>query len=120
MAELEDKLNELLKNPDALREAMALASALGGEKSESSSDNSDNKNSNDCGKQGREPDIDPELMRKIMMLFREFSKDDKDKTALLYGIKPYLSKKRQSKFNDALTVMKIARILPRIKREGLF
>ena len=68
---------------------------------------------------GEASGIDPETLSRIMRIASEFNRKDDRSAALLYAIKPYLSKKRQSKFKDALTVMRLAKILPRIKKEGL-
>ncbi|MBR4439590.1 MAG: hypothetical protein IKS88_03195, partial [Clostridia bacterium] len=65
-----------------------------------------------------EPSIDPEKLSRIMSIVGELGRDGGD-TSLLYAIRPYLNPRRKAKFNDALSVMRMARLIPYIRKEGL-
>lgn len=108
MSELDDNLRRILNDPQAMREIREMAAAFqrgtdGGEKSET-----------------EEPSgIDPEKLSRIMRIVGELGRDGGD-ASLLYAIKPYLNQRRQAKFNEAVSVMRMARLIPYIKKEGLF
>jgi len=113
MSELEDKLSSILGDPQAMDQIMNMASAfMGGSQSPPQAQKSEDS--------GEFPGIDPETLSRIMRIASEFNRKDDRSATLLYAIKPYLNKRRQSKFKDALTVMRLAKILPRIQKEGLF
>lgn len=108
MGEFEDKLNSILGDPQTMNQLMNMASAFRNSATEPQ------KEAGDC------PELDPETLSRVMRIATEFNRKDDGSATLLYAIRPYLSKGRQSKFKDALTVMRLARLIPRIKKEGLF
>ncbi len=112
MSELEDNLNSILGDPQMMTQIMNIASAF-------KNDSANVRPTESTSETGESLGIDPETLSRIMRIASEFNRKDDRSAALLYAIKPYLNKKRQSKFKDALTVMRIAKILPRIKKEGL-
>ena len=113
MGELEDKLGSILGDPQAMNQIMNMASAFM-DSSQNSSQAQKNENL------GEFSGIDPESLSRIIRIASEFNRNEDESASLLYAIKPYLNRRRQSKFKDALTVMRLAKILPRIKKEGLF
>ena len=56
---------------------------------------------------------------KIMPLISSLGKDDKY-TKFLKSLKPLLSEERQKKLGDSAKILKLMRILPLIKNQGLF
>lgn len=54
----------------------------------------------------------------LMPLFTELKKDDPT-TQLLYAIKPFLSQARQAKLDEAIRLLRVIKILPFLKQQGL-
>ena len=106
MSELDDKLNRILNDPQAMREITAMAAAFRGGSAPPE------------GETGEPSGIDPEKLSRIMRIAGEFGRDNGG-ASLLNAIRPYLNPRRQAKFNDALSVMRMARLIPYIKKEGL-
>ena len=105
MGELDEKLNRILNDPDAVNQIMNMASAFGAGFPESE-------------EAGGIPVPDPEMLSRIMRIVGELGRGADKNASLLYAIRPYLNPRRQAKLGDAITVMRLARILPHIK-EGL-
>ena len=107
MSDFENDLNRILNDPQAMREIMDIAAAF------RSGGTADRKS------EAEEPSgIDPEKLSRIMRIVGELGRDEGD-ASLLYAIKPYLNPRRKAKFNDALSIMRMARLIPHIRKEGL-
>lgn len=106
MSELDDKLARILGDPQAMREIREMAAAFQGGSSAPESET------------GEPSGVDPEKLSRIMRIAGKLGRDG-GSTSLLHAIKPYLNPRRQAKFNDALSVMRMARLIPYIKKEGL-
>ena len=109
MSELDDKLGRILNDPQAMREIMDMAAAFRNSAGEAPAPSE--------GETG-EPGIDPDKLSRIMRIAGQLGGDGGG-SSLLRAIKPYLNPRRQAKFNDALSVMRMARLIPYIKKEGL-
>ena len=107
MSELDEKLARILGDPQAMREIREMAAAFQGGSS-----------AEDKGETGEPSGIDPEKLSRIMSIVGELGRDSGD-VSLLYAIRPYLNPRRKAKFNDALSVMRMARLVPYIRKEGL-
>ena len=123
MAEFDDKLNELLSNPDSMAQIMRLAQSLSG-------------NSEEGGGAGqREPPpqsapqhhhqeppqngggdllssltggVDPKLLMRLLPLVQELGgQRDSNARALLYALRPYLKPERQEKVERALQLARL-------------
>ena len=114
MSEFDDKLGRILNDPQAMREIMDMAAAFRARDAEDSGESSAPTEDETGGQSG----IDPEKLSRIMRIAAEPGGDDG--ASLLRAIRPYLNPRRQAKFGDALSVMRMARLIPRIKKEGLF
>lgn len=106
MSELDEKLARILNDPQAMREITAMAAAFKGGPAAPEDE------------KGEPSDIDPEKLSRIMRIAGELGRDGGG-ASLLHAIKPYLNPRRQAKFGDALSVMRMARLIPYIKKEGL-
>lgn len=128
-----DKVNEMLSDPESLKQIQELANMLNSEMENSqntqdtqstntspmnnffdstSSNSTDNpKNNNDM------PNIDFSKIFQLIQMFNSTS-NSKD-TALLLAIKPYLTSERQSKVDKAIKLMKIYDIFTTAKSSGL-
>ncbi|WP_417045093.1 hypothetical protein [Dysosmobacter sp.] len=123
MAEFDDKLNELLSNPDSMAQIMRLAQSLSG-------------NSEEGGGAGqREPPpqsapqhhhqeppqngggdllsslaggVDPKLLMRLLPLIQELGgQQDSNARNLLYALRPYLKPERQEKVERALQLARL-------------
>ena len=108
MSDFDEKLARILNDPQAMREINAMAAAFRGPGGSAAPE----------AETGEPSGIDPEKLSRIMRIAGEFGRDNGG-ASLLYAIRPYLNPRRQAKFNDALSVMRMARLIPYIKKEGL-
>lgn len=93
MAELEEKLNALLNDPNMMQQLMSMAQSMG-------------------AAQGAMPDgipdIDPGMLKKISMLANQGS-IDKNQQTLLRALHPYLSQQRIRKLEKAMRAAHMAK-----------
>ena len=119
MAEFDDKLNELLSNPDSMAQIMRLAQSLsggteGGESQapppqsppphhqEASAGNSGDLLSSLTG------GLDPKLLMRLLPLIQELGgQQDSNARNLLYALRPYLKPERQEKVERALQLARL-------------
>ncbi len=117
MAEFDDKLNELLSNPDSMAQIMRLAQSLSGE-------------TENGGAQGpppqpapRQPEpsagggdllssltggLDPKLLMRLLPLVQELGgQQDSNARRLVYALRPYLKPERQEKVERALQLARL-------------
>lgn len=110
MAEMEDKLNSILGNPQMMQQIMAMAQALGQSQSEQPK------------QEERKPDPPPPqpqmqmpsggdlaMIQKLFGMARQ-SGIDKNQQALLRALGPYLSRERIVKLEKAMRAAKLAGI----------
>ena len=110
MAEMEDKLNSILGNPQMMQQIMAMAQALGQSQSEQPK------------QEERKPDPPPPqpqmqmpsggdlaMIQKLFGMARQ-SGIDKNQQALLRALSPYLSRERIVKLEKAMRAAKLAGI----------
>ena len=109
MSELDDNLRRILNDPQAMREIREMAAAF--------QDGAAEDTGGKC-ETGEPSGIDPEKLSRIMRIVGELGRDGGD-ASLLYAIRPYLNPRRKAKFNDALSVMRMARLIPYIRKEEL-
>lgn len=101
MGEMEEKLNSILSDPQAMQRIMSLAQSLGpppNQKSEPAEPPSDSL-----------PQIDVGMLQKLSGLAQQGS-IDKDQRSLLRALGPYLSRQRIEKLEKAMRAAKIARM----------
>ena len=100
MAELEEKLNSVLNNPQMMRQLMSMAQTLGNQPSpkEEAPVNKDPM-----------PEIDLGMMQKLSGIAGQ-SSIDKNQQTLLKALGPYLSRERIAKLEKAMRAAKMARL----------
>jgi hypothetical protein len=100
MDNMEDKIENILGNPEMMQKIMAMAQSLGG---------------NDKQEPNREqpppqmPDIDLGMLQKLLGLARQGNIDTQQQN-LLHALHPYLSHQRIQKLENAMRAAKMARI----------
>ena len=125
MAELEEKLNAILGNPDAMGQIMALARSLNGG-GETNSASPEQKASQEPGEspppppaaQPEAPDlsallgqVDPRLMQLGLGLLKNCKERDDRNAALLRALRPFLKEERRAGLDRALQIVGVTRII---------
>ena len=114
MAEFEEKLNQVLANPDAMAQIMQLAQNLGGgskaEPHTPPSPESHPSSGNDLFS-ALTGGTDSQLIDSLLPLLQELgSQQDSNARALLFALKPYLKQERQAKVDRALQLARLFHI----------
>jgi hypothetical protein len=119
MEDIGEKISNLLNSPDGMERIKALAEGL----------LSNNPTPNEAEKPEQKsqglsiPDNILQNMDNIggiMRIVNLLSKEQKDsRIELLRALKPHLSAERAGRVNKAISILKIATILPALKEEGL-
>ena len=114
MAQLEEQLNQILGNPQAMEQIMALAQSLSGKQEEARQPEEETQPPAEhappsplSARDGR----DPRLLRMGMGLLSEYSAQDDKKTALLAALKPFLKPERQEKMDQAVRIARLTRVI---------
>ena len=113
MNEIENKINEILSNPESMSEIMNIAKSLG-----FNTDNTEPPKKE--SKEAKSPDIQGDMISavtKIAPLLSEAKKDD-DSTRLLKALKPLLSKPRLDKVDSAIKIIGLLRLMPILRESG--
>lgn len=127
MAELEEKLNAILGNPEAMGQIVNIAKALTAGGSDSFTPTSSPPVEGEYvpveEADGEAPpdfmssplsmlgDLDPKLIGTALRLFSEYSATDDRKTALLAALKPFLKAERLAKVDKAVQIAKLSRVI---------
>lgn len=128
-----DKVNEMLSDPESLKQIQELANMLNSEMGNSQTtqdtqntntspvnnffDGTSNSSTNNPQNNNAMPNIDFSKIFQLIQMFNSTS-NSKD-TALLLAIKPYLTSERQSKVDKAIKLMKIYDIFTTANSSGL-
>lgn len=130
MDDLTSKINEIMSDPEKLKEIQNLGKMMGldtgnsGTKSHnesfvSSPNKSQNKNNNTLGSLGDFGGIGPSIIGKLAPILSSVNKED-DTTRLFDAMIPFLSAERRDKLQKIRRMMVIMKLLPNIKNLGLF
>ncbi len=120
MEDIGEKISNLLNSPDGMDRLKSLAEGLF---SQNASDTSEMQKQNP---QSNEISLPDNLLQNfdniggIMRLAKILGKKQQDsRIDLLYALKPHLSKERAKRVDKAISILKIAAILPILREEGL-
>lgn len=117
MDDLAGKLSELLNNPESLEQIKGISNLLGL-----------NTQQSPIPEPPREKGIQdalgmsPETMQAIMKmapLLGTINQDDQN-TIFLQALKPLLKDKRRKKLDEAIRMMRMFKIIPLLKQQGIF
>ncbi len=114
-ADLSEKINSILSDPESMKEIKELASMLG--ESQPSVHKEEKPPAPDLGSL-----LGAEQMGTLMKLapmLGSLSKED-DTTRLLKAIRPFLSEERKHKLDEAEKMLKMMKLLPLLKDFSLF
>lgn len=99
----EDKLNQILSDPDSMAKIMSLAQSLGREQSAPSPPPAP-------PRPQPPPPTDDAFVKGILRLMQQAQHTDKRQEALLCALKPYLAPERQAKIDEALRIAKLSQL----------
>ena len=99
MEDLDHKLSQLLSSPEDMAKIMDLARQLSGEPVSPAPSSGQ--------EDGEQPD--PELLKTVTRLFREYRSGDGGKTALAEALSPYLEQERREQLRKAVQLARLAR-----------
>ena len=103
MSEMQDAINQILSNPEAMKQVQSLGEQLG------------------LSKPAPKPEPKNEMlgaMKSLAPLMGSFSADD-DVSRLFQALKPFLGEEKQRKLEQAQRLMKLIKVIPLIKDSGL-
>ena len=121
MAQLEEQLNQILGNPQAMEQIMSLAKSLeGGENSASPSASAPAPSppsapSDLSGLLGSVGQLDPKMLSTAAKLFSQMGRQDDRRTALLQALRPFVKPERYAKLDKAIQIAKLSVLI----RSGL-
>lgn len=125
MPDLQEQLNQILSNPEALKQVQSLGAQLGlGGGNNSATTPPEPAPPPPPPKQNSLQNnmMSGEMLQafsKIAPLMNSFKNDD-ETTVLLHSLRPFLSPERREKLEKAERMLKILKLLPLIKDNGLF
>lgn len=123
MNDAASQINQILSNPEMMQQIRALSGLLN-KSSDTVEDNSSSGDTTLLTKPNPPSPLDLlgsdglQTAMKFMPILSELKKDD-ETTQLLYAIKPFLSTQRQAKLDEAIRLLRIIKILPLLKNQGL-
>ena len=122
MSDLTSQINQILSNPEMMEQIKSLSGLFGQSAAAQGSGSDFSSLENIQPKQQSPLDLigadGLQTAMKFMPILTELRKDD-ETTQLLRAIKPFLSPQRQEKLEEAVRLLRIIRILPMLKNQGL-
>ncbi len=102
MSEMQDAINQILSDPEAMKQVQSLGEQLGLSKPQ--------------------PKPEPEglgALTKLAPLMNGFSADD-EVSRLLEALRPFLGEEKRRRLDQAARLMRLIKVIPLIKDSGLF
>ena len=117
MSGLEDKLNAILGNREAMGQIMAIAQSLGGQE-EGPPSESEEDGYVPVAAQEQPADLssllgnmDPNMMQMGMRLLQEYNRVDDRNAALLAALRPFVKEERFAKLDRAIQIARLSRVV---------
>lgn len=121
MGELDEKLNAILGNQEAMGQIMALArslgasGALGGQEGAAEQAEQHPAPAQPPAQQA-DPlsalgELDPRLLQIGMRVLQEYQRGDDQKTALLSALRPFVREERYAKLDRAIQIARLSRVI---------
>ena len=115
MEEFEQKLSALLSNPETMQKIASLAQSLGQEDAEKAENKKENAQQNPSKE--NHGSIDLSMVQKLSG-FMQHNNIDQQQRALLQALRPYLSRSRLNKLENAMRAAKMARLASSVIGSG--
>ena len=106
MGDFEEKLEQILNNPQAMEQIMALAQSLNSTGS-AAAPVADNRKTVPAATNTLP---DQQMLSAMMSLLNEYTRDDDERIALLNAMRPFVKEKRCSQIEKAIQFAKLSRI----------
>lgn len=124
MEDIAERLSALLNSPDGMEKLQAAAKSILGGREETPSEQEKQAENNSNNQQFSVPEGLLSNLGNMQGLLRVMNllqnrKEDKRATLLL-ALKPHLSEERAARVDRAVSLLRIAELLPILKEEGLF
>ncbi|MGM9538425.1 MAG: hypothetical protein ACI3VN_08855 [Candidatus Onthomonas sp.] len=118
MGDFEEKLNQILSNPQAMEQIMSLANSIAGPPGQESA----GAEASAAPQQPSPPPpmgglgdllsgLDPGAIGKVMELFSVYQQQSDEKAQLLAALKPFLRPERQSRLEQAIRITRLSRVI---------
>ncbi len=117
MSDLQDKLNQILQNPEAMKQVQSLGAQLGLTGEQKQPPKPKPPENNLMSVLGGDDTIG--TIAKFAPLLSSLNNSD-DTTRLLDSLSPFLSHERQEKLDKAEKMLKLFRLMPLLRENGLF
>lgn len=121
MGDFEEKLNQILSNPQAMEQIMSLANSIagppgqGGQGDDSPPPEQSAPSSAPMGALGGLGDLlsglDAGAMGKVIELFSVYQQQGDEKAQLLAALRPFLRPERQSRLEQAIRITRLGRVI---------
>lgn len=116
MSELEDKLNAVLGDREAMGQIMALAQSLSskqGQREESAAPAEEQPPPPDGQSElaGLLGDADPRMIQMGLRLLQEYNRSDDRNAALLAALRPFVKEERFAKVDRAVRIARLSRVV---------
>lgn len=133
MAEFEEKLGAILKDPQAMQQIMALAQSLGGNSAQNGPNPSPSATSAPPEQDVQEavfepvtfdeteetgenqalsgPELDPKLLAAGMNALRAYQDPDNEKAMLLQALRPFVREGRHKKVDKAVQIVRMSKAI---------
>ena len=114
MSDIQEQLNKILSNPEALRQVQSLGEQLGISQNLSPP--------KVHTQQNVFPQITDDMLKTISRIapVMQSVKGDDDTTRLLNALRPFLSEEKCIKLDKAEKMLKMLKLIPLLKNNGLF
>ena len=114
MSELEEKLNAVLGDSEAMGQIMALAQSLSakqGRREESAAPEPPPPPDGQGELAGLLGDVDPQMLQMGMRLLQEYNRSDDRNAALLAALRPFVREERFAKVDRAVRIARLSRVV---------
>lgn len=111
MSELEDKLQSILSDPNAMGQIMSIARSLTGDGDGQDAPVSDAPAASAPDTLSLLGQIDPRLLQLGMRLIAEYQSGDDRKAALLAALQPFVRRDRYARVDQAVHIARLAHVI---------
>lgn len=122
MSDITSQINQILSNPEMMEQIKTLSGLFGQSAAAQGSGGDFQVTENVQPKQQSPLDLmgadGLQTAMRFMPIITELKKED-ETTQLLRAIKPFLSPQRQDKLEEAVRILRIIRIVPMLRNQGL-
>ena len=120
MDDFSDQISKILSDPQAMEQIKSMAGMLGAQQSQEPPQPPPQPQAPQYGSGNGGNMLSPEMlgaMSKIMPLLAEYKREDNG-TRLLAALRPFLSRDKQKKLDEATRMLQMMRFLPMITKLG--